>query len=93
MKCTIDFNPETVVRVASGDEKDAFLTWRFGYPTGREAYRIPQYSENIRFRKTYMVGVRIVHGEVGGTLYRIYDSWSTELNAVVDIDPSKSGYR
>ncbi len=34
-----------------------------------------------------------LEGELGGTLYRIYDSWSTELNAVVDIDPSKSGYR
>jgi len=34
-----------------------------------------------------------LEGEYGGTLYRIYDSWSTELNAVVDIDSSKSGYR
>lgn len=34
-----------------------------------------------------------LEGEVGGTLYRIYDSWSTELRAVVDMDPNKSGYR
>lgn len=34
-----------------------------------------------------------MEGEVGRTLYRIYDSWSTELRAVVDIDPGKSGYR
>jgi hypothetical protein len=34
-----------------------------------------------------------LEGELGGTLYRIYDSWSTELNATVDIDPGKSGYR
>lgn len=34
-----------------------------------------------------------LEGEVGGTLYRIYDSWSTNLRAVVDIDPDKSGYR
>ncbi len=34
-----------------------------------------------------------LEGEFGGALYRIYDDWSTELTAVVDIDTSKSGYR
>lgn len=34
-----------------------------------------------------------LEGELGGTRYRIYDSWSTELDAVVDIDPDKSGYK
>ncbi len=32
-------------------------------------------------------------GEFGGTWYRIHDSWSTELRAIVDIDPNRSGYR
>ena len=34
-----------------------------------------------------------LEGEFGGAWYRIYDDWSTELTAIVDIDPNKSGYR
>jgi len=68
---TLDMNHETVERVARGDVRRAFLTWRFGYQTGREAYRKPQYSDNIQFRKTYMVGVWIKHDPNSKLGYRI----------------------
>jgi len=75
IKRTIDVNHETVERVASGDLQHAFVTWRFGNETGREAYRKPQYSENIQLRRTYMVGVEIEHDPKSELGYRIITAY------------------
>ncbi len=61
IKRTIDTNPEAVTRVSSGLSPSELLTYRFGFETGREAYREPPDSEIIRMRPTYVVGVRIMH--------------------------------
>jgi len=34
----------------------------------------------------------LIDGEFGGEFYTVYDSWTTELNAVIHIDGNKSGY-
>ena len=60
---TIENNAATVDLVARGEVPRAFLTWRFGYVTGREASRIPL-GAPIRFRPTDMVGVEIRHRKV-----------------------------
>ncbi|MCD2171705.1 RNase A-like domain-containing protein [Rhizobium sp. C4] len=53
-------NAEIVQQVASGTIKDEFITKRYGFRTGIEAYRDTPYSEP-RIRQTYGVGVHIVH--------------------------------
>lgn len=68
---TIDMNPEAVVRVASGRSPLELLTHRFGFVTGKEAYREPQESEIIQMRPTYNVGVWIKHDPNSEFGYRI----------------------
>lgn len=58
---TLDMNPDALARVVNNQSEQEFLTYRFGFETGREAYREPPDSEIIRMRKTYSVGVRIEH--------------------------------
>ncbi|MCD2177799.1 RNase A-like domain-containing protein [Rhizobium sp. C1] len=53
-------NAEIVRQVASGAIKDEFITKRYGFRTGIEAYRDTPYSEPL-IRQTYGVGVHIVH--------------------------------
>lgn len=53
-------NAEIVRQVASGASENAFITKRYGFRTGIEAYRDTPYSEP-RIRQTYGVGVHIVH--------------------------------
>ena len=57
---TLQNNGPLVDRVADGDENDDYITWRFGYPTGRELYR-PDPDSDPYMRTTYSVGVWIVH--------------------------------
>jgi Bacterial CdiA-CT RNAse A domain len=76
---TIANNPGDVARVASGQEKDSFLVWRFGYQTGREAIMDPPGSE-IRMRPTYEVGVHIVHDPRADFGYRVVSAYPKNYN-------------
>ncbi len=71
IKRTIDMNPEAVLRVASGRSRREFLTHRFGFETGREAYVDPPDIDIIRVRRTYEAGVVIVHDPNSELGYRI----------------------
>lgn len=78
---TLDMNHKIVERVARGELPDAFLVHRFGNETGREAYRHPQYSENIQLRKTYKVGVEIEHDPNSELGYRIITAYPRNHDA------------
>lgn len=71
IKATIDMNQEAVWRVANGHSQREFLTYRFGFETGREAYVDPPDIEIIGMRRTYEVGVVIVHDLNSELGYRI----------------------
>lgn len=55
---TLERNSDLVHSVVTGQQEDAFLTSRFGYRTGREAYRTEDSEPYIR--GTYSVGVYIL---------------------------------
>lgn len=76
---TIANNPGDVSRVANGELNDSFLTWRFGYHTGREAIMDPPGSE-IRMRPTYEVGVFIVHDQRSDFGYRVVTAFPRNFN-------------
>ena len=76
---TIENNAATVDLVARGEVPRAFLTWRFGYVTGREAYSIPL-GAPIRFRPTDMVGVEIRHRPKSPLGYRIISAYPRNYN-------------
>jgi hypothetical protein len=57
---TLEQNREQVDAVATGRSADAFVTARFGYKTGQEAFR-PDIDAKPYLRDTYGVGVYIVH--------------------------------
>jgi hypothetical protein len=57
---TLEQNRDQVDAVASGQSADAFVTARFGYKTGREAFR-SDIDAKPYLRDTYGVGVYIVH--------------------------------
>jgi hypothetical protein len=57
---TLQQNKAIVDQVASGKIDEEFVTTRFGYVTGREAFR-PDPNTNPYLRNTYGVGVFIVH--------------------------------
>jgi hypothetical protein len=57
---TLEQNRDQVDAVATGQLKDAFVTARFGYKTGREAFR-PSIDAKPYLRDTYGVGVFIEH--------------------------------
>lgn len=77
---TIDMNHETVERVARGQLPGAFLTWRFGGGTGREAILIQHDPEIIRVRKTYEVGVYIVYEPNSEFGYRVRTAYPRNYN-------------
>ena len=56
---TLENNIPQVDAVAEGRQDEAFITHRFGYRTGREAYR--KDGNPAYLRDTYSVGVNIVH--------------------------------
>jgi len=76
---TIANNPGDVARVASGETGVKFLTWRFGYPTGREAILDTPDSE-VRMRTTYEVGVLIVHDPQSDFGYRVANAFPRNFN-------------
>ena len=59
---------------------DAFLTHRFGYETGREAYRDPVEPDIIGLRATYNVGVLIIHDARTASGYRIDTAYPRNFN-------------
>jgi len=79
IKRTLDNNPDVVSAVASGRSPDAFLTWRFGFETGREAY-LETPDSSIRMRKTYGVGVAIAHDPNSEFGYRVITAYPRNLN-------------
>jgi CDI toxin RNase A-like protein len=76
---TIANNPGDVAGVASGELSDSFITWRFGYHTGREAIMDAPGSE-IRMRPTYEVGVYIVHDPRADFGYRVVNAFPRNFN-------------
>lgn len=76
---TIEYNQDAVARVAKGQSPDAFLTWRFGYETGREAY-LETPDSDVRIRKTYSVGVYIIHDPRSKLGYRIVSAYPRNFN-------------
>jgi hypothetical protein len=76
---TIESNSEAAKQVASGQQRGSFLTTRFGYRTGKEAY-LDQETSQIRMRTTYEVGVSIVHDARGNTGYRVLTAYPRNYN-------------
>jgi len=58
---TLQANSDEVDLVASGKVASDFIQYRFGFVTGYEVYRPQPYGSEFETRKTYGVGVRIVH--------------------------------
>jgi hypothetical protein len=56
----LEFHTSTIDLVATGALDEAWLSLRFGYQTGREAFRPDAYAEPY-IRNTYSVGVFIEH--------------------------------
>lgn len=77
---TLDMNHEVVERVARGQLPRAFITLRVGSETGKEAYREPSDSDVIRMRRTYEVGVEIMHNQNSGSGYRIISAYPRNYN-------------
>lgn len=72
---TLEANPDMVARVARGVSKIEFLTHRFGYQTGREAYVDPPEINIIGIRRTFEVGVVIRHNPNSEFGYIIYNAF------------------
>ncbi|TXM67410.1 hypothetical protein FV226_21945 [Methylobacterium sp. WL12] len=70
---TLEQNAAEVDDVASGKKSRAFLTSRFGYRTGREAYTAGQIEPYLR--TTYGVGMYIVHDPGSSRGYRIHTAY------------------
>jgi hypothetical protein len=70
----LKMNKETVYKVASGNEDEAYLEARFGFVTGREARRSADHPDVV-FRKTYSVGVFIQHDPRSEKDYYIVTSY------------------
>ncbi|TXN78952.1 hypothetical protein FV234_22025 [Methylobacterium sp. WL8] len=70
---TLEQNAAEVDDVASGKKSRAFLTSRFGYRTGREAYTAGQIEPYLR--TTYGVGMYIVHDPGSSRVYRIHTAY------------------
>jgi hypothetical protein len=71
---TLERNQADVNLVASGKAPNAFLTARFGYITGREAFRLGVYSSPY-MRDTYGVGVFIVHDPSNARGFRVHTAY------------------
>jgi len=67
-------NGAVVDSVASGERSAAWIEERFGYPTGREAFR-PAADAEITIRKAYNVGAYIVHDSRDSRGYRVHTSY------------------
>jgi len=71
---TLEDNKETVDRVASGQEERRMMEKRFGYVTGKEAFR-PSADEDPYIRDTYGVRVVILHDLRSERGYRVYTAF------------------
>jgi hypothetical protein len=71
---TLEANKSVVDRVARGENKRDFITSRFGYVTGREAYR-PAPDASPYLRNTYSVGVGIERDARASRGYRVYTAY------------------
>jgi hypothetical protein len=67
---TINHNADKVHAVALGLLEDDFLVLRYGYVTGREAFRPGPYDDPV-FRRTHAVGVHIVHDSSRESGFRV----------------------
>ena len=70
---TLEENKTDVDLVAEGIKDEIFITRRFGYPTGREAYMKGDTESYIR--NTYSVGVFIVNDPTRARGYRIVTAY------------------
>jgi len=68
---TLEQNQLMVDEVADGKEDRAFANTRFGYRTGREAFR-PSIDSEPYLRDTYEVGVEIRHDPRVARGYRVH---------------------
>jgi hypothetical protein len=76
---TLEYNIEIVETVVRGEVPESFVTWRFGYRTGREAY-LETPNSDVRIRPTYMVGVQIEHDPTSTQGYRIVTAYPRNFN-------------
>ena len=72
-------NRVAVDAVASGSMADAWIPERFGYPTGKEAFR-PGPGLDPFMRPTYNAGVYVVHDPRSPRGYRIHTVYPFNLN-------------
>ncbi|WP_246685388.1 RNase A-like domain-containing protein [Methylobacterium sp. WL103] len=70
---TLEQNAAEVDDVATGKRSNAFITSRFGYRIGREAYTAGQLEPYMR--TTYGVGIFILHEPRSPRGYRIYTAY------------------
>jgi hypothetical protein len=71
---TLEDNKETVDRVASGQENWVLLEKRFGYVTGKEAFR-PNADTEPHIRDTYGVRIVLLHDLRSDRGYRVYTAF------------------
>jgi hypothetical protein len=71
---TLEANQSAVDDIASGRVPKAFLTYRFGSVTGREAIVNPE-RRTISLRRTYGVGVYIFHDKLSRNGFRIQTAY------------------
>jgi hypothetical protein len=76
---TLQGNSQAVQQVASGQQNDLFLTQRFGYRTGKEAY-LDLNTFQIGMRPTYEVGVAIMHDDSRSSGYRVVTAYPRNYN-------------
>jgi Phage portal protein/Bacterial CdiA-CT RNAse A domain len=75
----LEENMDKVDAVASGKMKDTWLERRFGYPTGKEAFR-PGPELDPYIRPTYNAGVFILHAPGTTQGYRVLTAYPTNDN-------------
>ena len=72
----LEENQPTVDAVASGASKEEWLERRFGYPTGKEAFR-PEPGTAPYMRPTYNAGTLIIHDPRSPRGYRVHTAYPT----------------
>jgi hypothetical protein len=76
---TLRANSQAAQQVASGQQDGLFLTYRFGYRTGKEAY-LDVNTSRIEMRPTYDVGVEILHDASRSSGYRAVSAYPRNYN-------------
>jgi Bacterial CdiA-CT RNAse A domain len=72
---TLEQNREIVDEVAAGKRNKDFIKARFGFPTGREAVRLPKPGAEPYMRTTYGVGVGIRYDPRSPRGYRVHTAY------------------